>query len=101
MAFESPHRHRSKIDPRHRSPWLLGAIENLDFTKTGGGEGVEKSGFGERPGNAAAPERRIFLQILGDRLSGDDVGNNGPPTRAQHPEHFFEQLLLISGLNEI
>ena len=78
----------AKLDPFHRLPWLLVALQNLDSVKASLAESLEKSLFCKRAGDAATPQLRILLQMPRHFFVGDDVGNDCAPPAFQNTKDF-------------
>src|SRR6266404_708611 len=101
LAFECLHGHGAKLDAFDRSPRFLVTLENLNSVKASVGKCFQKTVFGERAGNAAAPKFGVGLEVLRHFLIGHDVRNYRPPAFPQHAENFGKQQSLRFRLDQI
>lgn len=65
LAFPSLHGDRAELDALDGLPRLGLELDQLDAVETGLFKGFEEALFGQRAGDAAAPERRVVHQVLG------------------------------------
>ena len=77
FAFERFDRDGTKLDSFHHAPRSDVSLENLDSVKACFFERDEKTLFGQRTGDAAAPKFRIVLQFLRHYFIAHNVRDHG------------------------
>src|SRR5438105_84435 len=101
LSLEGFNGHRAKLDSFHRLPRWFIAFQNLDTVESRRRKCGEKSFLGQRTGNAAAPQLRIVLQMLGHFLIANDVGNNGAPADLENAKDLVEELAFSACFDKV
>src|SRR5205085_1685479 len=85
----------------HDSPRSCTTLQYLDPIESGTSEGRQERSFNHGPGDAAAPQGRVFLQVCRNLLIGDDVGNDRSAAILEHTIEFGEEFTFVFGGDKI
>ena len=94
LAFPSLDGDRAELDALDGLPGRVIPFEDLDAVEPGVRECLEETFLGVGAADASAPKIGVVLEVEGNLLVGNDVGDDCPAAFFQDAEDFFKQLRL-------
>jgi hypothetical protein len=101
LPLPGRHGERAELDPLHDPERLLFPLVPGHAVEARCFELAQKLFFLERARDASAPELWIGLEIRGNGLVADDVGDGNAPAGLEHPEDLADEPRLVGVLDEI
>ena len=101
FAFPCLDGDRAEFDALDGLPRGIVAFEDFDAVEASFLEGLEEALLGVGTADATTPQVGIVLEVEGDFLVGDDVGNHGASAFFEDTENFREELALEVGFDEV
>jgi hypothetical protein len=92
---------RAKLDALDDGEGLALPLVDRDSVEARALQPLQQVELVEGAGDAATPELRILLEVLGDDLVAHDVRDRDPATRPQHAVDLLDQPLLVGLAHEV